>query len=160
MQVRGFSLPIGDFMGKSKGKGQNAKVKSRDRSMRAAFSSGSRNLHGKARKKRCSARLALQPLRSAQGRLCGFSIPPWFGRCGPRKFGLSCWRRGRNPHRWKCRRAGERALRYLPPAMSAEPFAVGGRLAAPWFRIHPAERRVGRALPLRLRIPFTRSNGA
>jgi hypothetical protein len=44
---------------------------------------------------------------------------------------------------------------------------VGGRLAAPWFRIHPAERRVGQpvpaksgALPLPLAIAFTRSNGA
>ena len=37
---------------------------------------------------------------------------------------------------------------------------VGGRLAAPWFRIHSAERRVGQALPLRLVIAFTSSNGA
>ena len=35
---------------------------------------------------------------------------------------------------------------------------VGGRLAAPWFRIHPAERRVGQAR--HLVIAFTRSNGA
>ncbi len=30
----------------------------------------------------------------------------------------------------------------------------------PWFRLHPAERRVGQALPLHLAIAFTRSNGA
>jgi hypothetical protein len=47
---------------------------------------------GPREKKRCSARLAVQP--------CGFSTAPWF------------WRRGENPHRWKCRRAGVRALRY------------------------------------------------
>ena len=76
MQVRGFPLPIGDFRGKSKGKSQNAKVKSRDRSMRAAFSSGSRNLHRKARKKGCSAGLAVQP--------CGFSTATRIGRRGPK----------------------------------------------------------------------------
>jgi len=42
--------------------------------------------------------------------------------------------------------------------MSAKPFAVRGRLAAPWFRIHRAERRVGKAR--HLVIAFTRSNGA
>ncbi|MGD0222597.1 MAG: hypothetical protein ABSF71_09670 [Terriglobia bacterium] len=35
---------------------------------------------------------------------------------------------------------------------------VGGRLAALWFRIHHAERRVGQAR--HLVIAFTRSNGA
>jgi hypothetical protein len=34
------------------------------------------------------------------------------------------------------------------------------RRPAPWFRIHPAERRVGQALPLRHVIAFTPSNGA
>ncbi|MGO8815765.1 MAG: hypothetical protein ACLQVG_14030, partial [Terriglobia bacterium] len=45
--------------------------------------------------------------------------------------------------------------------------AVRGRLATPWFRTHPAERRVGQlvpaqsgALPLHLEIAFTRSSGA
>jgi hypothetical protein len=42
--------------------------------------------------------------------------------------------------------------------MPAKPSAAGGRLAAPWFRIHHAERRVGQAL--NLVIAFTRSNGA
>jgi hypothetical protein len=37
---------------------------------------------------------------------------------------------------------------------------VGGRHVGPWFRIHPAERRVRHALPLHLVIPYTRSNGA
>jgi hypothetical protein len=44
--------------------------------------------------------------------------------------------------------------------MPARPSAVGGRLAAPWFRIYHTERRVGQALPLHLVIAFTRSNGA
>jgi hypothetical protein len=46
------------------------------------------------------------------------------------------------------------------PRMPARPSAVGGRLAAPRFRIHHAERRVGQALPLHLVIAFTHSNGA
>ncbi|MGD0228108.1 MAG: hypothetical protein ABSF71_37875 [Terriglobia bacterium] len=70
------------------------------------------------------------------------------------------WPRRKNPDRWKSRRAGERALRYHSwTPMSAGRFAVGGRLAAPWFRIHPAERWVGQALPLHLVMAFTRSNG-
>jgi hypothetical protein len=32
---------------------------------------------------------------------------------GQRKFGLPCLRCGQNPHLWKSRRAGPRALRYL-----------------------------------------------
>jgi hypothetical protein len=47
------------------------------------------------------------------------------------------------------------------------PFIVGGsvnRRTVPSFRIHRAERRVGQALPqalpLRLQIAFTPSNGA
>ncbi len=46
----------------------------------------------KTRTKICSARLALQP--------CGTSTATRF------------WRRGKNPRRWKSRRAGARALRY------------------------------------------------
>ena len=45
--------------------------------------------------------------------------------------------------------------------MSARPFAVGGsvnRRTVPWFRIHPAESRVGQAL--HLVIASTPSNGA
>jgi len=47
-----------------------------------------------------------------------------------------------------------------PSATSTVPpnKGVGGRLAASWFRIHLAERRVGQALPLV--IAFTRLNGA
>ena len=37
-----------------------------------------------------------------------------------------------------------------PASRAALPSTVGGRLAVPSFRIHPAERRVGQALPLRL----------
>jgi len=58
-----------------------------------------------------------------------------------------------------------RSLFWSP--MSTRPSAVRGRLAAPWFRIHPAEHRVGQlvpaksgALPLRLVIAFAGSNGA
>jgi len=55
-------------------------------------------LHREACKRKCSARLAVQP--------CGFSTAPWF------------WRRGKNPHRWKSRRAGGRALRYRLKALA------------------------------------------
>ena len=74
----------------------------------ARLASKPANLNGewyfhRAAESECSARLALQPR--------GF--PPRRGLGGgPWKFGLSCWRRGKNPHRWKSRRAGERALRY------------------------------------------------
>ena len=46
--------------------------------------------------------------------LCGtwFSTAPWVGRGGPWKFGCFWGWRGKNPHRWKSRRAEERALRY------------------------------------------------
>ena len=37
---------------------------------------------------------------------------------------------------------GAQQVRSLP--ISVRPIAVGGRLTAPWFCIHPAERRVGR----------------
>jgi len=67
-------------------------------------------LHREACKRKCSARLAVQP--------CGFSTAPWFWRRGLREFGLSCWRRGKNPHRWKSRRAGGRALRYRLKALA------------------------------------------
>ena len=55
--------------------------------------------------------------------------------------------------------------RCMRPPMSASLFAVGGRLAVPSFRIHPAERRVGQIVPAKsgarhLVIAFTRSNGA
>jgi hypothetical protein len=42
--------------------------------------------------------------------------------------------------------------------LSARLVVVRGRLAAPWFRILQAERRVGQAR--HLVIVFTRSNGA
>ena len=42
--------------------------------------------------------------------------------------------------------------------ISARPCAVRGRLAAPWFRLHPAECRVGQAR--HLVIAFIPSNGA
>jgi hypothetical protein len=61
--------------------------------------------------RKCSARLALQP--------CGFSTAPWSGRRGHGKFRLSCLRCSKSPHRWKSRRAGERAPRYAPPMASA-----------------------------------------
>ena len=80
--------------------------------------------------------------------LAAFSTAPWFGRRGPTERELSRLRCGKTPHRCKSRSAGERALRYIPwPPTSA-----------PWFRIHPAERRVGQAR--HLVIAFTRSNGA
>jgi hypothetical protein len=37
-----------------------------------------------------------------------------FWRRGPEQFGLPCLRRGKNPRRWKSRRAERRALRYHP----------------------------------------------
>ena len=87
--------------------------------------------------------------------LDGFSTAPWFGRRGPWEFGLSCLRRGKNPHRWKSRRAGARALRYHAGTnlfswtpMSARPSAVGGRLAVPSVYIAAEPRWVGQALPL------------
>ena len=55
---------------------------------------------------------------------------------------------------------GEGRHEALPLRRDRVAQGVGGRLAAPWFRIHPAERRVGQALPLHLRIAFTRSNRA
>ena len=65
--------------------------------------SRSGNPHGKARKIRRSARLALQP--------CGF--PPRRDLGGATKrIRVIFWRRGKNPHRWKSGRAGVRALRY------------------------------------------------
>jgi hypothetical protein len=61
--------------------------------------------------------------RSAPMNRGAFSTPPWFGqrgswkllwflgsRRGPTEFGLSCWRRSKNPPRWKSRRAVGRAL--------------------------------------------------
>ena len=101
------------------------------------------SLFEKARKKGRSARPALRP--------CGSSTAPRFGRRGREKriilwprprIGLSSLRSGKNPHRWKSRRAGERALRYRPLAPHS-PCRTAGR-ASPTSRdcIHPFKRRL------------------
>ena len=77
-------------------------------------------------------------------------------RCkGHRKKGGSC---GCRPHRLVAQVSPPAIrFRYLEDA-GEDTRATKSRLAAPWFRLHPAERRVEQAPPLRLRIGLTRSN--
>ena len=108
-------------------------------------------LHEEARKKRRSARLALQPANLNGGRLFhrdarlagrGNSEYPGSGAARTRTAGKAA-----GPESGPCATIRVQIPFSWTP-MSARPFAAGGRLAVPSVYIAAEPGRVGQALPL------------
>jgi len=62
----------------------------------------------------CSAGPAVRPLRSAQGRLCGSSSHAGSCRAANKGIRIIMGHAVNIAAQWKSRKAGERALRYIP----------------------------------------------